>query len=127
MTSAQRSFMDNIYTYDKINNILSLENKAPIPANNLMGGQSQYNYSYDDLYRLTMATGHYKGANDEENYTLVMNYNTVGGIISKNQKHLKNGQERKKTTYNNSYTYGDSQPHSPVHIGKQTYTYDANG
>jgi RHS repeat-associated protein len=126
-TSAKRLFMDNVYTYDKVNNILSLDNKAPVPASNLMGGASSYTYSYDDLYRLTSAEGSYKGANDEQNYTLSMSYNTVGGIVSKNQTHLKKGQEQKKTTYNLSYTYGDTQPHAPIHIGDQAYEYDANG
>ncbi|HJW28396.1 MAG TPA: hypothetical protein VJ508_04000, partial [Saprospiraceae bacterium] len=126
-TNAKRSFMDNEYTYDKVNNILDLTNKAPVPASNLMGGPSEYKYSYDDLYRLTSASGNYKGANDEESYTLAMSYNSVGGITQKNQQHLKKIQIQKKTTYNNSYIYGDTQPHAPIHIGKQTYTYDANG
>jgi hypothetical protein len=52
-TSAKRMFMDNVYTYDKVNNILSLKNNAPIPSANLMGGSSEYNY----LYRLTSAEG----------------------------------------------------------------------
>jgi RHS repeat-associated protein len=119
--------MDNVYTYDKVNNILSLENKAPVPASNLMGGSSVYTYNYDDLYRLTSASGSYKGANEEHTYSLSMSYNSVGGIISKNQIHKKKDQEQKKTTYNLSYAYGDTQPHAPIHIGEQTYEYDANG
>jgi hypothetical protein len=98
-TSAKRVFMDNVYTNDKVNNILSLKNNAPIPSANLMGGSSEYNYSYDDLYRLTSAEGFHQGANDEHSYTLSMNYNSVGGIIKKNQVHKKKDQEQKKTTY----------------------------
>jgi hypothetical protein len=30
-TAAKRSFMDNEYSYDKVNNILSLKNSAPVP------------------------------------------------------------------------------------------------
>lgn len=56
-TSAGRAFMDNAYTYDKVNNILNLENKAEVPSSNLMGGSSSYSYEYDDLYRLTAANG----------------------------------------------------------------------
>ncbi|HEU5289378.1 MAG TPA: RHS repeat-associated core domain-containing protein [Cyclobacteriaceae bacterium] len=126
-TSAKRLFMDNVYEYDKVNNILSLTNKAPLPANNLMGGASEYTYNYDDLYRLTNAQGHYKGANDEHTYTLAMAYNSVGGITQKTQVHQRKGVEQKKTTYNMSYTYSEEQPHAPVHIGEQTYSYDANG
>lgn len=126
-TSTQRLFMDNVYTYDKENNILDLTNKAPVPTPNLMGGPSEYKYSYDDLYRLTNASGSYKGANDEESYTLSMTYNSVGSILTKNQNHTKHGNVQKKTTYNNSYTYADKQPHAPIHIGQQTYSYDLNG
>jgi RHS repeat-associated protein len=126
-TSAKRLFMDNVYTYDKVNNILSLKNNAPVPTPNLMGGSSDYTYSYDDLYRLTSATGSFKGANDDHTYTLAMAYNTVGGITNKNQLHQRKGQEQKKTTYNNTYTYSEEQPHAPIHIGQQTFTYDANG
>jgi len=126
-TAAKRSFMDNVYTYDKVNNILNLKNNAPVPATNLMGGLSEYNYSYDDLYRLTSASGSYKGANDDEVYNLSMNYNSVGGITQKTQNHTSKGNVAKKTTYDNAYTYGTDQPHAPIHIGKQTFSYDANG
>ncbi|HTH56188.1 MAG TPA: SpvB/TcaC N-terminal domain-containing protein [Cyclobacteriaceae bacterium] len=126
-TTAQRAFMDNRYTYDKVNNILDLKNNAPVPAPNLMGGPSEYKYSYDDLYRLVSANGNYKGGNDEEAYALAMSYNSVGSILTKNQSHTKQGNVQKKTTYSNSYNYGDTQPHAPIHIGQQTYTYDANG
>jgi RHS repeat-associated protein len=137
-TTAKRLFMDNVYTYDKVNNILSLENKAPIPNANLMGGTSEYSYSYDDLYRLTAAEGNYKSKNDDHSYTLLMQYNSVGGITNKTQNHTKKGNLQKKTSYNNTYTYGTEQPHAPIHIGgtlagesgkgeSKTYTYDANG
>jgi RHS repeat-associated protein len=126
-TGTQRLFMDNVYTYDNINNVSSLKNNAPIPSPNLMGGTSEYTYNYDDLYRLTTATGSYKSANDEHTYNLAMAYNSVGGITNKTQSHLRKGVEQKKTTYNSTYTYGQTQPHTPVHIGDQTYTYDANG
>lgn len=126
-TKAKRLFMDNTYTYDKVNNILSLENKAPVPSSNLMGGASSYSYDYDDLYRLTNAEGSYKGSNEEHSYTLSMSYNSVGGITKKTQVHKKGEQEQKKTSYDLSYTYGRTQPHAPIHIEDQAYAYDANG
>jgi RHS repeat-associated protein len=126
-TSAKRLFMDNVYTYDKVNNILNLTNNAPVPTPNLMGGSSEYNYSYDDLYRLTSASGSFKGANDDHAYTLSMSYNSVGGITQKTQNHTRKGTVEKKTTYDMTYTYGQDQPHAPIHIGQQTFTYDANG
>jgi RHS repeat-associated protein len=126
-TSAKRVFLNNNYTYDNLNNILSVTNTAGVPSANLMGGSAEYFYHYDDLYRLISAEGNYKGSNDEHSYVLAMTYNTVGSILKKTQQHLRKGNEQKKTSYNLGYTYSESQPHAPVHIGDQSFTYDANG
>ncbi|WP_017733375.1 RHS repeat-associated core domain-containing protein [Nafulsella turpanensis] len=62
-----------------------------------------------------------------------MDYNTVGGITAKQQTHERKGgeenewKEQKKTTYSQSYEYGQEQPNAPTHIGKQAYSYDKNG
>jgi RHS repeat-associated protein len=66
-----------------------------------------------------------------------MSYNSVGGITQKTQVHKSKDQEQNlpagalakvgKTTYDLNYTYGEEQPHAPIHIGDQTYSYDANG
>jgi hypothetical protein len=132
-TSSGRAMMDNSYAYDKVNNILSLKNAAPVPTSNLMGGASEYHYSYDDLYRLTEAQGTFRGSNHQHRYSLQMQYNTVGGIESKLQTHDRksNGQNdwvaQGRTTYQLDYSYGSEQPNAPIHIGDQTYSYDANG
>jgi RHS repeat-associated protein len=128
-TASNRNFMDNAYGYDLVDNILSLKNNASVPTSNLMGGSSDYSYEYDDLYRLVKAEGKYMGTGDYENhaYSMEMSYNTVGGITRKNQLHTSKGHEQKKTTYDMAYTYNDEQPHAPIHIGKQAYSYDANG
>ena len=52
-----RTIMDNVYSYDKVGNILSIENNALKPANGQKGGASLYSYTYDNHYRLTGATG----------------------------------------------------------------------
>jgi hypothetical protein len=64
-TANGRAMMDNVYEYDKVNNILSLTNNAPVPTTSLMGGSSEYHYEYDELYRLTDATGSFKGSEQE--------------------------------------------------------------
>jgi YD repeat-containing protein len=64
-TANGRAMMDNVYEYDKVNNILSLTNNAPVPTTSLMGGSSEYHYEYDELHRLTDATGSFKG-NEQE-------------------------------------------------------------
>ncbi len=133
-TGQGRRIMDNVYAYDKVDNILSLTNNAPVPSSNLMGGSSQYSYTYDDLYRLTTASGNYKGPKEQDRYSMTMEYNSVGGITRKTQTSDKtNGPggnkwiPQKKTTYDQTYTYGPQQPHAATHIGSQTYSYDADG
>jgi len=132
-TGNGRRMMDNTYTYDKVDNILGLTNNAPVPSSNLMGGPTQYSYTYDDLYRLTTATGQYKAPHEDDRYSMTVEYNSVGSITRKTQTNDKspNGNNnwipQKKTTYDYSYTYDTKQPHSATHIGRQTYTYDADG
>src|SRR5258708_24269457 len=124
--------MDNTYTYDRMDNIMSLTNNAPVPSSNLMGGAGAYTYGYDDLYRLTSAAGSYKGPHEQDRYDMTLQYNTVGGITRKTQSNDKNPDGNKwipqnKTTYDYSYTYSAAQPHAATHIGRQTYAYDADG
>src|SRR5258708_24209921 len=127
-----RRIMDNTYTYDKVDNILSLTNNAPVPSSNLMGGSAQYSYGYDDLYRLTTASGLYKAPHEQDRYSMTMEYNTVGSLTRKTQTNDKspNGNKwipQKKTTYDLSYTYDAKQPHAATHIGRPTYMYDTDG
>jgi RHS repeat-associated protein len=133
LTSAGRKMMDNTYIYDKVNNITGLKSEAPIPSADLKGGRFEYNYEYDDLYRLTDATGHYEGATHEHEYTLSMDYSTTGRILHKGQEHIRRGYDevdwapRHKTTYDWEYRYEGEKPHAPSQIGENTYAYDANG
>ncbi|MBO9202430.1 MULTISPECIES: SpvB/TcaC N-terminal domain-containing protein [Niastella] len=128
-----RRIMDNTYAYDRMDNILSLTNNAPVPSSNQMGGSSQYSYGYDDLYRLTTTSGEYKSRNEQDRFSLTMEYNSVGGITHKVQTSDKspNGNNKwipqKKMTYDIAYKYDAKQPHTATHIGGQTYTYDADG
>jgi RHS repeat-associated protein len=132
-TGNGRRIMDNTYSYDKVDNILGLVNNAPVPGSSLMGGSSQYNYAYDDLYRLTTAAGSFKGPHEQDRYSMTMEYNTVGSITRKTQTNDKspNGNSKwiaqKKTSYDWSYSYDAGQPHAATHIGTQSYTYDADG
>ena len=123
-----------VYEYDAVNNIKTLTNNAPIPTSNLMGGSSEYSYFYDELYRLTDATGTFKGTNHEHKYTLGMKYNAVGGNEHKTQTHQRKStdgdswKEQKKTIYDLGYVYGNNaQPNTATHIGDKAYTYDPNG
>jgi RHS repeat-associated protein len=132
-TAAGRVIMDNVFTFDNEDNILRFVNNAPVPPSNLMGGRSDYQYSYDDLYRLTGTTADYRNITHQNRYTLGMSYNTVFSILNKNQLHQFKGltdlqwSPRNETTYNYNYNYNSVQPHAPIGIGTATYTYDAAG
>lgn len=132
-TAAGRLMMDNSYTYDKENNILSIVNNAPVPPSNLMGGKSDYHYTYDDLYRLTNATGIYTGSSHQHRYTVSMQYDNLYNITSKQQVHERKGNganwvTQNQTTYSYSYNYNvNGKPHSAIHVGENAYQYDANG
>jgi len=133
-TSNGRKMMDNTYSYDKVNNILSLVNEAPQVTPNKKGGPFEYVYQYDDLYRLTHAEGDWKGATHEQRYELDMQYSPTGSILHKTQTHDCMSYDepgtwvpKHKTTYDWEYKYEGSKPHAPSQIGENAYSYDANG
>lgn len=133
-TAATRLIMDNTYTYDREDNILGIANNAPVPPSNLMGGRSSYQYTYDDLYRLTGAGGTFGGSNHEQRYSTVITYDNLYNITGKTQLHERkatnssNWVRQSKTSYSYQYNFtAGSRPHTPAHIGDKAYTYDANG
>jgi RHS repeat-associated protein len=133
-TAPGRFMMDNSYAYDKVSNILRIVNNAPKPPSNLMGGGTSYQNTYDDLYRLTHTDGIFSGSNQQFRFSLDMKYNNVSSILSKTQVHEKKAYDETAWTLQNmtSYTYNfnynsNSQPHAPIRIGRQAFTYDANG
>ncbi len=132
-TSSGRAMMDNTYTYDAVNNITQLKSVAPIPTENKKGGNFEYNYVYDDLYRLTNASGTYQNISHQHQYTMDMQYSETGRILHKSQVHQRKEYDettwgpRHKTTYDLEYKYEGEQPHAPTQIGENVYTYDANG
>ena len=109
-----RNFMALSYGYDEVGNVLSMANGTPVPTDDLKGGPTSYNYTYDDLYRLTDATGNYKeGAGHTHEYTLAMAYDTIHNITGKTQAHNRitpppdnSVIPQHKTTYDWSYDYG---------------------
>ncbi|MFV0507007.1 MAG: hypothetical protein ACK5L5_09920 [Bacteroidales bacterium] len=58
------TFMDNAYSFDKVGNILGVDNTAPAGAS--MGGKMSHTYTYDKLYRLSSASGSYTGADKKQ-------------------------------------------------------------
>jgi RHS repeat-associated protein len=126
-------FQDINYVYDDVGNVLRLSNNVAVPHASQSGGPTSQTYHYDDLYRLTGATGTYAFApNKSDRYSLDMTYDSVNNIMSKDQDHEvvePSGVPivQHATTYDWAYRYGGVHPHAPTHIGPRTFRYDANG
>src|SRR5262249_28295327 len=63
------------YSYDKVGNVLSVDNPIPFPpGDNTQGGPSTETYTYDAFYRLATARGIYRYADKTRNYTYDLTY-----------------------------------------------------
>jgi len=118
--------MDNAYSYDLVNNVLSLANQRSVPGDG-QGGPMSSVYTYDNLYRLTSATGNYTGSAREDAYTLHMTYDNLHNITGKSQTHTSTFPTATLSNYDFAYTYEGERPHTPSKVGYRTYDYDANG
>jgi len=134
-TKFNRKFIDYVYEYDKVSNVKGMQNLAGVEKDShLLGGQTNYTYEYDDLYRLIEANGYHKGSKGEDKYKLEMEYNSVHSIMAKEQLHERKINtasvfvKKKKTSHSFEYKYDKvKQPHAPIHVGEKSYLYDANG
>ncbi|MCB9306039.1 MAG: hypothetical protein H6565_05545 [Lewinellaceae bacterium] len=122
-----RTIMNNAYTYDLVNNVLSITNTDPTVQLLQLGGPVSHQFEYDKLYRLTRATGSWTGFNRQEWYDMEMEYDNTHRILRKTQQHFRDSAVVAHTTYDYIYEYQGSQPHAPSKIGRQLYTYDPSG
>ncbi|HEY0167755.1 MAG TPA: SpvB/TcaC N-terminal domain-containing protein [Jatrophihabitans sp.] len=127
------NFQNASYTYNKVGNVKSVANNIAMPAPPNFGGPSTQTFTYDDLDRLTDASGSYQFApGKSNNYSYALGYDNLHNITVKNQTNtIAQGSgtpvTQGETTYSYAYAYAATQPHAPSHIGTQTYAYDANG
>lgn len=129
-------FQNLNYNYDDVGNITSLSNDTQPPSGpevgTQVGGPSTQSYGYDDLDRLTTASGTYTTRGPKtDHYTLGLSYDSINNLTRKNQfqELITNGNSvtQKKTTYDYGYTYASGKPHAPSVLGPHTMQYDANG
>ncbi|MDV7696738.1 DUF4225 domain-containing protein [Chryseobacterium soli] len=126
--NASRSFMENVYQYDVLSNVMQVHNNAPV-VNGLLGGGTNYAFGYDDLYRLTSASGNWRGINtqaqeERHRYTVAMSYDNMHNVMSKTQKHEwttgatnNNWTAMEPTSYRLNYKYENpAHPHAPTTI-----------
>jgi RHS repeat-associated protein len=98
-----------------------------------MGGPVTQTFTYDDLYRLTGATGVFQTAPGRtDRYNLGLTYDTIHNPLTKRQTHevvQPSGSvvAQQKTTYAFTYRYAGAQPHAVTGVDDRTYRYDANG
>ena len=116
--SANEVLQDIKYEYDNVSNILNVTNDAQTLSNGL-GGAYGYNFSYNELYRLTEANGwEVNGAQ----YDLYMDY-TANGKIKSKALNINNS-----SACNHSYNYnsGNNQLVG-IQSTHQYFNWDANG
>nr|WP_317174650.1 RHS repeat-associated core domain-containing protein [Flavobacterium sp. IMCC34852] len=135
-----QDLFNNQYEYDKVGNVLSLNNTATATPNG-MGGKYSHIFKYDNLNRLETAYGSFTGdqasqlplGNDySSSYDLSMKYNSTHGIQQKEQQHIKNGVAFAPNTYQNDYEYynGTHKVHFVTDNNSATqevFNYDFNG
>ena len=125
--AAGDSLQSITYSFDKASNITAIANSATMLSNG-MGNIYSNSYTYDSLYRLTLATGAW-GVNDYLDYRNVMQYARNGRITNKtmNATILEDG-NTSTVNYNNNYSYSNtSRPNILTKIDNTGFTWDAAG
>ncbi len=132
----REQIINNLYTYDKVNNVLKVINDAqPTESNHVInmpsrlggaiGGSMTHDYTYDGLHRLKTANGTFTGGEGKTaHYTLEMDYDNLHNIISKKQHHNQSrvsfdGQLH--TGYDLNYTYDVEKPHQIINVEDDNY------
>lgn len=113
------------YHYDKANNVLKRENL--VSGNLEMGGSIDEEFTYDNLYRISTATGTWKGDSQQE-YNLLFDYDPLNNLTLKSQNHYKDAELQSLSSRTYDYHYDHlNQPTRPSEIGGRDYSYDPNG
>jgi RHS repeat-associated protein len=128
VTEGSERLQNLSYTYDKVGNPRTRVDDIPVPKANEMGGPSTQTFSYDDLHRLTDATGTYDfPAKKRRDFTLALTYDGAGRVATKKQIDRIDGREQREATFDLGYAYDAGPAHGPSKVGSRTYTWDANG
>jgi len=126
-------FQNLLYDYDNVGNVQTLRNDVPVPPPSQDGGPTTQTFGYDDLYRLTNASGTYEFSPGKLNrYTFSQSYDSIHNLLSKQQNNdvvqpPGNPVTQMKTTFSQNYQYALPKPHAATHVGTQAFTYDPNG
>ncbi|MBS7321100.1 MAG: hypothetical protein KIG55_05860, partial [Myroides sp.] len=135
------SFLRNLYSYDRNQNITEINNESSQHNTIRLGGVYNKTYTYDAFNRLATANGSWTGFEEAHNYSLDLRYSATHGIKRKAQFHEASDLVTSHETphsYRSDYEYDDiDHPHavSTIHYsnhnnqpkGKATFKYDDNG
>jgi RHS repeat-associated protein len=112
------------YTFDKVGNVLGLENKAQ---------RITQSFQYDDLYQLVRAEGNgpdkHKNKHKANHYIQTFSYDTIGNMTRKTSyNQITPGNHMpKELNFDFTYLYNRTKPHAPSEIENWEYQYDDNG
>ena len=124
--------MQNIsYTYDNVGNITEIANVASQTSG--MGGPYDAQYTYDNLYRLSSATGSWHPRGLRLPFSMSMRYSPNGRIVSKKADYstYENGTVTNRSLFN-SYAYPAGRNTVTVvengaNSDRNDFTWDASG
>jgi len=134
-TPSGRVLQNISYGYDRVGNILTMTNGIGDPVGDRSGTVS-YQYRYDDLYRLTWATGEARArVHTIDRFTAQYAYSDIHNMTSNVQIHeIVHGdgsgvsaERPPKTNHDFAYTYSNPAPHQATRIGETLLVYDRNG
>ena len=134
-TPSGRVLQNISYGYDRVGNILTMTNGIGDPVGDRSGTVS-FQYRYDDLYRLTWATGEAKArAHTIDRFTTQYAYSDIHNMTSNVQIHeIVHGdgagvsaERPPRTNHEFAYTYSNPAPHQATRIGETLLVYDDNG
>jgi RHS repeat-associated protein len=120
------TFQSCNYQYDPIDNILQVNNGAA-PVEGQIGGPSNFEFSYDELYRLKSAAGEWNGRDKNSTFSSSFEYDDLQNLKRKQQEHFVNDVKVPGNTYDYHYQYEGMQPHTPSEVGGLALSYDGNG
>jgi len=123
------------YRYDRVGNVLGMTNSLP-PPTTMLSGPVSFEFAYDDLYRLTSATGTAQSrAHVVDSFRTAYGYDAIHNMTRNTQVHVirtltdpgDGSGTPAKTNHDFGYEYDPAHPHRAIRIGETNLVYDEVG
>ncbi len=134
-TAGGRTLQALAYRYDRVGNVLEMANALPAATGN-RSGPTRFAFGYDDLYRLTSATGTAQSRRGVvDSFSATYGYDASHNMTRNTQVHVVNtlglpGEgtgHPPATNHDLEYAYDRAKPHQATRIGETHVLYDGNG